>query len=70
MMITSPGEQLDRQKFWLWISAAGFPPDHNLERMISWARGILKDDKLILGRFLVGYVTQCIFLNIFHICFT
>ena len=31
IMKTSPGEHLDRQKFSLWISAAEFPPDDEVQ---------------------------------------
>ena len=43
-MITSPREQLDRQKFSLWISAAEFPPDHNLRGRQVETRDILAVD--------------------------
>ena len=43
-MITSLGEQLDRQKFSLWISAAEFPPDHNLRGRQIETREILAVD--------------------------
>ena len=54
----SLGEQIDRQRFLLWIFAAEFPPDDLLRRISCWLRvtwdwEILENDNLRSGRFLL-----------------